>query len=180
MSLNRRRFVQAGIWAAGTTAFIPALAFAQRQSGRKEAGQALDTQDLSALEENIMLALQHEHGAIVQYTNHCGKLLAKEMSRQAEKVQEIIHEEVAHSRTLVSILMENGIEPTLAVWPPQTADTAANMLQQDVKAEQGAIALYQEILAHSEATPDISQRIELILEQEISHELRFNQILKDM
>jgi rubrerythrin len=99
--------------------------------------------------ELLDLALQHEFGAVVQYSNHAGVITALNSDPDgtiAKTFEEIIIEEVHHSIQLSDILKQNGIEPTVAVWPPQTAATPVEMVQKDLAAERGAITLYQQIL----------------------------------
>jgi rubrerythrin len=82
--------------------------------------------------ELLDLALQHEFGAVVQYINHAGVITALNSDPGdtiTKTFEKIICEEVRHSIHLSDILKKNDIEPTVAVWPPQTAATALDMVQ---------------------------------------------------
>jgi rubrerythrin len=93
--------------------------------------------------------------------------------------EKIICEEVRHSIHLSDILKKNDIEPTVAVWPPQTAATALDMVQQDLAAESGAVALYEQILEQD--FDDLSKHIfEKLLLCEQAHQKLFSELLSEM
>lgn len=132
--------------------------------------------------ELLDLALQHEFGAIVQYGNHAGVIIAVNSDPDgtiAEKFEEIICHEVYHSIHLSDILKKNGIEPTVAVWPPQTAATPVEMVQKDLAAESGAIALYQQILEKDFDDPT-KRIIEKLLFSEKTHHHYFSKLLSEL
>jgi len=98
--------------------------------------------------ELLDLALQHEYGAIVQYSNHAGiisAIVSDKDSSFTDRVQQIIADEVHHAILLSDILTRNNVTPTISVWPPQTCENTAEMLQKDIIAEIGAIKLYEQI-----------------------------------
>jgi bacterioferritin (cytochrome b1) len=179
MNWNRRDFVQAGLYATGLISFTPELGWPMKiaNNAKTKDRAASSSPNLSDWEEKIVLALQHEHGAIVQYINHSGKLKASGLTEQSQKFQSIIHDEVAHAQTLVHILAARGVEPTLAVWPPNTDNDTKTMLKQDVAAEQGAIALYQEILKN-DLDADTYKKIHVMLKQEIAHKKLLDALLR--
>jgi rubrerythrin len=132
--------------------------------------------------ELLDLALQHEYGAIVQYSNHTGVITALNSDPGgaiAKTFKEIICHEVRHSIHLSDILKKNEIEPTVAVWPPQTADTPVEMAQQDLAAESGAIALYQQILEQDFDDPT-KRIIEELLFSEKAHHHYFSKLLSEL
>ena len=132
--------------------------------------------------ELLDLALQHEFGAIVQYSNHAGVIKALNSDPGgtiAKTFEEIICKEVYHSIHLSDILMKNGIEPTVAVWPPQTAATPVEMVHKDLAAESGAIALYQQILKQDFDDPT-KRIIEKLLSSEESHHKLFSELLSEL
>jgi rubrerythrin len=132
--------------------------------------------------ELLDLALQHEFGAIVQYGNHTGVITALDNDPEGtigKAFKEIICNEVYHSIHLSEILKRNGIEPTVAVWPPQTAATLADMLKKDLDAESGAIALYQQILEKDFDDPT-KVIIEKLLNSEKAHHHYFSELLSGL
>jgi rubrerythrin len=132
--------------------------------------------------ELLDLALQHEFGAIVQYSNHAGVITALNSDPKgtiAKTIAEIICEEVHHSIHLSDILKKNDAEPTVAVWPPQTAATPAEMAKQDLAAESGAVALYQQILEQDFDRPT-KRIIEKILSAEKAHHHYFSELLSEL
>ena len=173
---NRRHVIHAGLYAAGLITFAPIPSWSQPKPEASSTHNSDPKHNLSKAQEKIVIALQHEHGAIIQYINHCGKLNAGNLKSSAEKMQSIIDDEVAHAQALVHILSQTGIEPTLAVWPPKTDAEPATMLQQDIAAEQGAISLYQEILTEKWPEP-INRKLQWMLEQELQHKDIFQNII---
>ncbi|RQD58487.1 MAG: ferritin-like domain-containing protein, partial [Desulfonatronovibrio sp. MSAO_Bac4] len=111
--ISRRALLKAGVGAAGIIMSAPAIAWSGSDTSAYPA----------QLVELLGLALQHEHGALVQYANHAGLLTHWIDQGFAQTIQAIIADEVDHAVTLVHALKSSGSEPTLAVWPPQTADT---------------------------------------------------------
>ncbi|MEJ2157321.1 MAG: ferritin-like domain-containing protein [Desulfobacteraceae bacterium] len=132
--------------------------------------------------ELLDLALQHEFGAIVQYGNHAGVIAAVNRDPGGaigESFKKIISDEVEHSVHLSDILKKNGIDPTVAVWPPQTAATLLEMVQKDLAAESGAIVLYQQILEKDFDDPT-KRIIEKLLFSEKSHHHYFSKLLSEL
>ncbi|MGD9007000.1 MAG: ferritin-like domain-containing protein [Desulfobacteraceae bacterium] len=132
--------------------------------------------------ELLDLALQHEYGAIVQYSNHAGVITALSSDPGgtiAKTFKEIICQEVRHSIHLSDILKKNGVEPTVAVWPPQTAATPVQMVKQDLAAESGAVALYQQILDQDFDAPT-KRIIEKLLFSEKAHHHYFSKLLAEL
>lgn len=132
--------------------------------------------------ELLDLALQHEFGAIVQYSNHAGMISALHSDPGgtiAKAFTDIICHEVEHSIHLSDILKKNGIEPTVAVWPPQTAAAPVEMVQQDLAAESGAIALYQQIL-DKDFDNTIKEIIKKLLFSEKTHHQQFSKLLSEL
>lgn len=125
--------------------------------------------------ELLDIALQHEFGAIVQYGNHAGIIqsLDKDAGKSKGKckvIENIIGHEVHHAILITDMLKQNGIEPTVAVWPPQTAATPDEMIQKDIAAETSAIKLYQQILSL-----DFDDRIKKSIETiKLSEEMHHN------
>jgi rubrerythrin len=130
--------------------------------------------------ELIDLALQHEFGAVVQYGNHAGVIAhLSENSETASfttTIRQIINDEVHHAVQLTQLMKENGVEPSIAVWPPQTADTTREMITQDIAAETGAVKLYQQILS-LDFNDQVKRVVEKIMHAEKLHHNIFSTLL---
>jgi rubrerythrin len=132
--------------------------------------------------ELLDLALQHEFGAIVQYSNHAGvikSLNSDPGGTIAKTFKKIICHEVQHSICLSDLLKKNSTDPTVAVWPPQTATTLVEMVQKDQATEKGAIALYQQILEEDFDDPT-KRTIEKLLIAEKTHHHYFSKLLSEL
>jgi rubrerythrin len=132
--------------------------------------------------ELLDIALQHEFGAVVQYGNHAGLAAAsgKDTSGSIGRIiREIIAQEVHHAIYLTEILKKNGFEPTVAVWPPQTAATPEKMMEKDIAAEKGAITLYQQIL-EQDFDDQTKKNMEEFLQAEMVHQQMFARILSEL
>jgi len=132
--------------------------------------------------ELLDLALQHEFGAVVQYGNHAGIIAALKKDSTGSIntiIRDIIGQEVHHAIQLTDILKKHDIEPTVAVWPPQTAETTEEMIKKDIAAEAGAIKLYQQILT-LDFNDQTKRLIETIMEAEATHHHMFNEILPEL
>lgn len=168
--ISRRSLLKAGFGAAGIIMAAPAITWSAPESSAAYPAQ---------LTELLGLALQHEHGALVQYSNHAGLLHHWIDHGLAQTIQTIIADEVDHAVTLVHALKSSGSEPTMAVWPPQTADTPSKVISQDIAAEQGAVHLYTRILEF-DMDDTLRKHIENIVESEKSHKKTFENMLNNI
>ncbi|TVR00735.1 MAG: ferritin-like domain-containing protein [Desulfovibrionales bacterium] len=180
MTGNRRRLLQVGIGIGGMLLAGPAsLLFRSEAAGRTRAVQAevATISGRGSLEELMALALQHEHGAMIQYANHAGLLSHWINPIFATSIQDIIADEVEHTVTLVNALAVRGLTPTLAVWPPRSGDQARELILMDIAAEQGAVELYTQMLEH-DLDPTLRTAITSIRDAEILHRNIFNDLLE--
>lgn len=168
--ISRRSMLQAGIGAAGIILAAPALSWSAPDNSAAYPAQ---------LTELLGLALQHEHGALVQYANHAGLLSHWIDQELALTIQSIISEEVDHAVRLVRALKSSGSEPSLAVWPPQTGDTPSEVISQDIAAEQGAVNLYTRILEF-DMRESLRKNIENIVNSEKNHKQIFENMLNNV
>ncbi len=132
--------------------------------------------------ELLDLALQHEYGAVVQYGNHAGIIAALNKDSEGsigEAIKEIVCQEMHHAIFLTDIIKKGNVEPTVAVWPPQTAVAADQMIQKDIDAETGAIKLYQQILT-LDFDDKIKTDIDQIIQAEEAHHQMFVDILSEL
>ncbi|SMP42015.1 Ferritin-like domain-containing protein [Desulfonatronum zhilinae] len=174
MAGNRRQLLRAGIGAAGLILVAPALRWSRGEAAAQDRGTA---SGLSQAEELMVMALQHEHGAVIQYANHAGLLSHWVNPIFSKTFQEIIADEVDHAVTLVNALIARGVTPTLAVWPPRTGNGPRQLVLLDIAAEQSAVELYSEILEH-DLEPALRTAVVAIRDAEILHRNIFNDLLE--
>ncbi len=132
--------------------------------------------------ELLDLALEHEFGVVVQYSNHNGVIAALGDDPDgvlASAIGDILCQEADHAAALTDILQRNGVQPTIAAWPPQQGATTAEMITKDVAAEEGAVKLYQQILAQ-DFDDNTRRTIEILLEHEQNHLQMFTDILAEL
>jgi bacterioferritin len=111
--------------------------------------KSLATPDCSSIFVDLCnLAISHEYGAIVQYTNHSGLIANKKITAVLVKNMQ---DEIFHARRITEILVKEGATPTVAMWPPQTGKSIKILLEEDINGEIAAIKLYQKILDLSES-----------------------------
>jgi len=132
--------------------------------------------------ELLDLALQHEYGAIVQYSNHAGIISTLESDRNSsvkDRVEQIIVDEIHHAILISNILTRNDVRPTISVWPPQTAKKPVDMLQKDIMAEKGAIKLYEQIgtLNLNDYEKEV---IDTIVSAELGHHDIFSELIEEL
>ncbi len=129
-------------------------------------------------EETIALLnedIKSEHMAIVQYLRHAYALGEGEM---ACEIEAIAREEMRHLDWLSEMVVELGGKPTLERAEMDLGGTTpAEWLRRDVKAEEGAIAMYKE---HIEAIddPKIKRLLRRILSDEETHRAVFNHMVE--
>lgn len=175
---NRRWLLQTGVGAAGLLLASPAMFWSRAAQGQGAQLRAANA-GLSEAEELMVLALQHEHGAMVQYANHAGLLSHWVNPAFAATIQEIITDEVGHAVVLVNALIAAGVNPTLAVWPPRSASTARELVLLDVAAEQGAVEIYSQLLEY-DLDPELRSRIAAIRDAEVLHRNIFNDLVEQV
>lgn len=173
-ALNRREVLRSGLGAVGIMLAAPSLVWARDEESVQAQGSATG---LSEVDELLILALQHEHGAMVQYSNHAGLLAQWIQPEFATTIREIICDEVSHAVVLVQALTARGAQPTLAVWPPRTGAQPRELLQQDIAAERGAVELYSRIV-DLDIDPGLRQSLESIRDAEKLHQHLFTELLE--
>lgn len=173
-ALNRRDVLWSGLGAVGGMLALPGLAWARSKESAQAQGSATG---LNEVDELLILALQHEHGAMVQYSNHAGLLAQWIQPEFAATIREIICDEVSHAIVLVQALTARGAQPTLAVWPPRTSSRSRELLQQDIAAERGAVELYSRII-DQDIDPDLRRSLETIRNAEKLHQHLFTELLE--
>lgn len=172
--LNRRHFL-ATIGAAASCLPLLSLVGCKQEKTAPPKKKIFTDPKLELLD----LALQHEYGAIVQYSNHAGIIFADTGGKDTtimDRIEQIIADEVHHAILISNILVKNKATPTISIWPPQTAPDPLVMLQKDVMAEEGAIDLYEQI-----STLDLSdyerETVDTISNTEIMHRDVFSDLM---
>lgn len=89
------------------------------------------------------IAIAHEYGAIVQYINHSGLISDEKIKKTLEGN---MYDEIVHARRLTEILVKEGANPTVSLWPPQTGKEIKKLIEEDIEGENAAIKLYTQIL----------------------------------
>ncbi|MFO8032603.1 MAG: ferritin-like domain-containing protein [Desulfohalobiaceae bacterium] len=173
-ALSRRSLLQGTAGAAlGLFLAAPRLAWS------KQAGEEDGQDGMNEIQELLSLALQHEHGAFVQYANHAG-IMSHKLEKDVSSIyQEIIADEVGHAISLVQALQTSGAKPSLAVWPARSHQDPAELLRQDVAAEENALDVYQRILK-LDMDSKLYTEIESILNQEKEHKIIFSDMLQEL
>ncbi|EFI36284.1 hypothetical protein Dthio_PD3747 [Desulfonatronospira thiodismutans ASO3-1] len=164
--LSRRSLLRTGAGALGIFLAAPGLTWASPG----------DTRQSEEAIELMILALQHEHGAFVQYANHAALLsmwLEEDLTRTYET---IIADEVSHAISLVTALKKSGAEPTLAVWPARSGDDPGTLLRQDIAAEENAVEIYRRII-DLDISSGLRTELEKILKAEKAHQEVFEELL---
>ena len=119
------------------------------------------------------LAISHEYGAIVQYTNHSGLIANKKIT---DVLKRNLQDEIFHARKITEILVKEGATPTVAMWPPQTGKSVRTLLEEDINGEIAAIKLYQKILDLPESKK-YRDHFSSFLEREKLHRFRLMELL---
>jgi len=122
------------------------------------------------------IAISHEYGAITQYINHSGIV---ENGRIDEVLLSNMRDEVVHARGLTKILLKEGATPTVTPWPAATGKTVKVLIEEDIKGEEAAINLYQQILSLPESSR-YRDEISKYLERERLHRKRLVGILHEI
>ena len=114
----------------------------------------------------LNLAIEHEYGAIVQYSHHAGITKNKKFKHI---IHHIISQEVSHAISMAEIVKRLGYKPTLNIWPPQDAKNFKEILKEDILVEKNAIELYESILKLKELNKNDKKIIEKIIKHEENH-----------
>ena len=126
-------------------------------------------------------ALHDEHLAIAQYLHHYNQVRSK-FTDVVDHFKEHMGDEQDHAKQLADRIYALRGKPTSTIEGfaefTEDLDTA---LQQDVKAEAGAIELYSKILDYAEEVDDKAtiMMLEAILDQERGHQDEFLKMLAE-
>ena len=143
---SRRRFLIL------TSGLATAMLLQSLGCRRRSSSPSTKTSSSNPKIELFNLALQHEYGSVVQYTNHVAILSDNKgkyhLNDQAlSTFHRIIFEEIKHAIQVSILVRQLGGIPSIAVWPPQSANELSKLLHLDLAAEKSAIELYERLLA---------------------------------
>lgn len=112
-----------------------------------------------------------ELAAIVQYMKHHYEVEGLESPAVADLAKESALDEMKHAEALGERIAYLGGEPTKEIGAIATGGDLKKMIQDDLAAENGAIAEYREIIKLCEAEGDVTSRrmMEQILHDEEGH-----------
>ncbi|NTW15642.1 MAG: ferritin-like domain-containing protein [Candidatus Moranbacteria bacterium] len=120
---------------------------------------------------NLNRDLADEFGAAVQYVQHAAMMTGPEYDAIGKEL--IIHsnEEMMHAVSLSNMICDLGGVPTVDVSERHVSAESREMLEQDLRGEEAAIAGYKERIAQAESLGEYGVRrlLEDILMQEEEH-----------
>ena len=120
---------------------------------------------------DLNTALAWEYAAVVQYVQHAAVMTGPEYDAITKELAVHANEELQHALQVAQLIADVGGTPTVEVEAREVAPDARTMLEQDLKGEEQAIALYKKLIAQAEALHEYGQRrvLEDILMQEEEH-----------
>ncbi len=126
---------------------------------------------LSELIDLLNKDLELEYTAIVQYAQHSGVLTGAEYGDITKEIKIHADEELQHAITLAEQIDYLGGFPSANVPPAATSEDNQEMLQQDLAAEEDAIARYKQRIVQAEELMELAlaQKLREILSLEQEH-----------
>ena len=116
-------------------------------------------------------ALSHENACVVRYQTH-----ASFLSEEDQKILlEIANDEARHARLLRGLILEMGFIPTTNVYFIQPATTSTDIRMLNMKLEEEAIEMYDNILKE-----DLPNKVRITIEYIISDERQHFQELQQI
>ncbi|MDZ7372707.1 MAG: ferritin-like domain-containing protein [candidate division KSB1 bacterium] len=114
-------------------------------------------------------ALSLELGALTQYMWHHVMARGLESPGFREEVKKISIAEMRHAEALAERIFYLGGEPTVKIGPVKVGGDLKKMIDDDVKAEEEAIALYKRIFEMAKDDPVTQDLVLKILGEEEEH-----------
>jgi len=115
--------------------------------------------------------LADEFGAAVQYVQHAAMMTGPEYDAIGKELVIHSNEEMTHAVSLSNMICDLGGVPTVDVSDRHVSADSKEMLEQDLRGEEGAIAGYKERIAQAESLGEYGVRrlLEDILMMEEEH-----------
>lgn len=116
-------------------------------------------------------ALEWEYAAAIQYLQHASVMKGAEYASITAELLVHSKEEMAHAVKVSTMINDLGGFPTVDVEKRETSKDSKKMLEQDLKGEDIAIALYKELIKIAEELVEPAHRVILegILMEEEEH-----------
>lgn len=121
--------------------------------------------------ENLNRDLADEFGAAVQYVQHAAMMTGPEYDAIGKELIVHSNEEMMHAVSLSNMICDLGGVPGVDVSERHVSDESREMLEQDLRGEEAAIAGYKERIAQAESLGEygIRRLLEDILMMEEEH-----------
>jgi len=116
-------------------------------------------------------ALEWEYASAIQYIQHSATLTGPEYTAIADELVVHVNEEISHALKLANVIVDLEGVPTMEVQIRETDSSSKTMLEQDLKSEEIAIALYKKLIPMAEELKEygVRQVLEEILKDEEEH-----------
>ena len=123
--------------------------------------------------------LELEYAAAIQYINHAALMTGAEYGSIIKELIVHANEEIAHAIVLAEQIAYLEGKPSVEVGKIWTADDNKEMLEQDVRGEEDAIARYKKRVEQAEELKEyaLAQQLRNILAQEQEHAMDLGQAL---
>jgi len=125
-------------------------------------------------------AIADEMQAVIQYMWQHVQWKGVDHYAVTEGIKKIAVDEMKHAEKIAERLWYLGGKPTIQPSPIKVGETLTEMLKLDVKAEEGAIKMYKEIMEVAEKEGDVATKeiFEEIEEEEEEHHDFFTSLLE--
>ncbi len=116
-------------------------------------------------------ALEWEYAAAVQYVQHATVMTGAEYDAITKELIVHANEELSHAVMVSDLVSDLGGVPTINVKKREVSPNPKTMLEQDLKGEEHAIAMYKQLIKWAEELQEYGIRriLEDILIQEEEH-----------
>lgn len=127
----------------------------------------------------LIVDMQKEWQAMVQYINHAEMVMGPEWAAHAAELKTHADEEYAHAKALATRIQFLGGSPATIMAAVKTASSPKEMIQLDLDGEKEAIERYRKRIIQAEALNDFgtSELIRGILADEEEHQNDLETIL---
>jgi bacterioferritin len=127
----------------------------------------------------LNLDLGLEYSAAIQYINHAAVMTGAEFGDIIKELKVHANEEVGHAMILADQIDFLGGKPSIDVGKIWVSEDNRQMLKQDLKGEEDAIARYKKRIEQAEALKEfaLAQQLRNILATEQEHAMDLKQAL---
>jgi bacterioferritin len=127
----------------------------------------------------LNLDLELEYSAAIQYINHAAVMTGAEFGDIIKELKVHANEEVGHAMILADQIDFLGGKPSIDVGKIWVSEDNRQMLKQDLKGEEDAIARYKKRIEQAEALKEfaLAQQLRNILATEQEHAMDLKQAL---